>query len=237
MATAAALTLMAATPAQAAYMSIEGGTAGPIAGATTDVNNVMDDATPGYFYGRVWLDFGALTNPNVALTFHGFEAGYQNQFWLDLNGDGLYSAAEKIFDTEDYAPSNRKGTLANPLETVTRTLLPQGTQNTLLGFKFVTDRNANNTPDYDATNAGNGTTKDPNVFASFILDGNGAARAGNTVLLALDDGGAGPDDNHDDMVVSIAVTPLPAAAWFLLTAIGGLVGARWLRKDGMAATA
>ncbi|MQX36414.1 VPLPA-CTERM sorting domain-containing protein [Roseospira navarrensis] len=34
----------------------------------------------------------------------------------------------------------------------------------------------------------------------------------------------------------IAVTPLPAAAWFMLTALGGLVGGRWLRK-GRAAQA
>lgn len=34
----------------------------------------------------------------------------------------------------------------------------------------------------------------------------------------------------DYAVAGVAVTPLPAAAWFMLTALGGLVGGRWLRK-------
>lgn len=37
--------------------------------------------------------------------------------------------------------------------------------------------------------------------------------------------------------LSVAHAPLPAAAWFLLTSLGGLIGLRWLRKDGHAATA
>jgi len=31
--------------------------------------------------------------------------------------------------------------------------------------------------------------------------------------------------------VEVSAVPLPAAVWFLLTGIGGLVGARWLKKD------
>lgn len=42
--------------------------------------------------------------------------------------------------------------------------------------------------------------------------------------------------NAFEHVVS-TVVPLPAAAWFLLTAIGGLFGARFLTKDGTAETA
>jgi len=34
----------------------------------------------------------------------------------------------------------------------------------------------------------------------------------------------------DYAVAGVAVAPLPAAAWFMLTALGGLVGGRWLRK-------
>ena len=46
----------------------------------------------------------------------------------------------------------------------------------------------------------------------------------------FDDNGAGNDDDHDDFAVEIAVTPLPAAAWFLITALTGLFGMRWLRR-------
>ncbi|WP_170294965.1 VPLPA-CTERM sorting domain-containing protein [Roseospira navarrensis] len=38
-------------------------------------------------------------------------------------------------------------------------------------------------------------------------------------------------------VVTVSAVPLPAAAWFLLTALGGLVGTRWLKKDKAAAAA
>ncbi|MQX35158.1 VPLPA-CTERM sorting domain-containing protein [Roseospira navarrensis] len=37
--------------------------------------------------------------------------------------------------------------------------------------------------------------------------------------------------------VKLTVAPLPAAAWFLLTALGGLFGSRWLRKGGVARAA
>lgn len=37
--------------------------------------------------------------------------------------------------------------------------------------------------------------------------------------------------------VSLSAVPLPAAAWFMLTALGGLVGSRWLKKGAAAQTA
>lgn len=43
----------------------------------------------------------------------------------------------------------------------------------------------------------------------------------NYVLFALDDGGAGPDDNHDDYVGVIVATPIPAALPLFLTALAG----------------
>ncbi|MQX37129.1 VPLPA-CTERM sorting domain-containing protein [Roseospira navarrensis] len=35
----------------------------------------------------------------------------------------------------------------------------------------------------------------------------------------------------------VSTVPLPAAAWFMLTALGGLVGSRWLKKDKAAPAA
>ncbi len=48
----------------------------------------------------------------------------------------------------------------------------------------------------------------------------------NMVLFALDDSGAGPDDNHDDYVGYMVATPvpLPAAFWLLGSALLGLFG-------------
>jgi len=46
-------------------------------------------------------------------------------------------------------------------------------------------------------------------------------------LALVDTSGNNSEDGFD--VDHIAVTPLPAAAWFMLTAIGGLFGSRWLK--------
>lgn len=37
-------------------------------------------------------------------------------------------------------------------------------------------------------------------------------------------------DTVESLVASVQPVPLPAAAWFILTALGGLVGARWLTR-------
>ncbi|WP_299441325.1 VPLPA-CTERM sorting domain-containing protein [uncultured Rhodospira sp.] len=36
---------------------------------------------------------------------------------------------------------------------------------------------------------------------------------------------------EEQVMASVSAVPLPAAAWFMLTALGGLVGTRWLRRE------
>ena len=52
--------------------------------------------------------------------------------------------------------------------------------------------------------------------------------ATSVFFLAFDDNGAGPDDNHDDLLVRVNVVPLPAAAWMLLAGLAsfGAIGYR-----------
>ncbi|WP_299436170.1 VPLPA-CTERM sorting domain-containing protein [uncultured Rhodospira sp.] len=47
------------------------------------------------------------------------------------------------------------------------------------------------------------------------------------VLVDTTDSGSNSFDGFD--VDQVGVTPLPAAAWFMLTALGGLFGSRWLK--------
>lgn len=49
-----------------------------------------------------------------------------------------------------------------------------------------------------------------------------------TFFLAYDDNGAGEDDNHDDYIVRVDVSPvpLPAAGFLLLSVVGGAVALR-----------
>jgi hypothetical protein len=61
------------------------------------------------------------------------------------------------------------------------------------------------------------------------ITGNGCVQtstATNRVLFALDDSGAGPDDNHDDYVGYMVASPvpLPAAFWLLGSGLLGLLG-------------
>ena len=66
------------------------------------------------------------------------------------------------------------------------------------------------------------------------------AVAVNLPVKAIEWSYSGANDNvgvGDYAVAGLAVTPLPAAAWFLLTGLGGLAGMRWLRKDRAAEAA
>jgi hypothetical protein len=45
---------------------------------------------------------------------------------------------------------------------------------------------------------------------------------GDIAYAFFDDGGASNDADFDDMIVSIEVVPLPAAAWLLLAGLGGM---------------
>lgn len=80
----------------------------------------------------------------------------------------------------------------------------------------------------------------PSVFTTFtagqpefgIFANSAELGALTTFYLALDDDGANSDDNHDDIIVRVNISPvpLPASGLLLLAGLGGIFGARRFRR-------
>lgn len=236
---AGAVALAAATltphDVEAALLASPNDNSGPVAVGTED-NDLIDNNTPGFFGAQIFVT--DLTR-ELKFTFRGMEAGFHNAFGFDLDGDGnFFNQTETVFSFSD----QKTGLIDGPSFVIDVSSLglifDDEAGGYLLPFAFATwedDEDVDPAVDDPVASAVNGDNPDSdpdvNFFTSFGPSGTwgDGTSTGNRLVMLFDDNGNQDDDNHDDFAVEIAVTPLPAAAWFLITALGGLFGMRWLR--------
>ncbi len=82
--------------------------------------------------------------------------------------------------------------------------------------------------------SGDGTTEGDHGFAVFLpnaLNSGDLYTGSNVLYFGYDDNGAGPDDNHDDMIIRATVLPVPEpASWALMVAGVAAVGLSMRRR-------
>ena len=222
----AALSTALATGASAlTFGNIPGGTATndglvPIYGAGTTSRD-------GWYGANLWLVGGGGT-ASITVDYLGAEAGYQNKFLFGGNTIFTTPGGRSVWP----GPGDGSSTPPAPgPASVTFNNVADG----LLNFAFVAGDGSSTTAQNGSNPDDSGGTSSVNFFATVVA--NPAGLSGVAWDLWFDDGGAGNDDNHDDMAIRISVTggtisqvPVPAAGLLLLTALGGLGIARRRRK-------
>lgn len=216
-ATRAALTavgLIAAigvSPASASLV-LSGGTAGSIP-VGINSNDLLSsslfsnsNSTTG-IYGANVSQTGTAT---LKFDFLGFEAGFANTFQSPNGG--------QTFNTETFNPNNNihAASLNSPLGSFLT-----GGVGGLLNFIFRVNSGSGSVANGSNVDNHLGNSGVANFFVSTLKD--------NSLVLWLDDSGAGPDRDYDDMVIRISEVPLPQS--FPLFAGGlALLGLFWLRQ-------
>ncbi len=183
----------------------------PVYGAGTTTRS-------GWYGASVWLN-GTV---DLKFDFYGSEAGYNNGF--DFGGSNLFS-------TGGTTGTGTWGSPGSPIASMTVSNVSHG----LLNFDFTANSGAATVMNGANPDAASPMSAFPNFFASITSAPTGTS--GQAVDLWFDDGGAGSDDNHDDMMVRVSivggngkvgVVPLPASIPLLLSGLGllGLVARR-----------
>jgi len=236
---ALAVAMAAAQPASAAVFEFStladpNGSAGGSNEGTWDTFPDTHTGYAGSFAGGVWTVDGigvkasATNDASPGSTYDGASEAYLDGWSGGPAGLGVCStvnATSHQCGTGSDDNTGFAGDLANPgvLETLILTF------DTAVVLTDLTFRDRDHGEITDGTWAINVNGADTTLSA---LDGAfgdfGGSLVGTTFKFTKTVDGGG--DFYLDTAAVNAV-PLPAAAWFLLTAVGGLFGARWLKRD------
>lgn len=197
---ATGLAFGAASANAAPLLQINGGTASvtPPDGGDGYTGNQIFPGTPGVIGGQLV----ALTSVTLTFTFVGFEASWLDKFYV--NGVEVFkNKTAGVGDT--YVVTTGPGVLD-------------------LAW-LLNDNLADGLPQYNLSNL-LPSSDGPTVFmGACSKSGASTFESGETVCMSPDDGGAGPDDNHDDLVVSVSAVPAvpePASIAIFGAALAGL---------------
>ena len=195
-------------PAYGAPITLSGGTASTIPGSQANndfIPLLFGGPQIGGYFGSQIL-FSAAPGWTLTVDFFGAEAGYVNSFVYSGNSVFTHNGGLKIASD-----------LGSPLQTFSTSISGSG----MLPFSFLVNRGAGSVMNGSNPNDFAGAARGANFFATCDPLRQAAGAGGrdcDSVYLFLDDGGAGPDDDHDDFLVRVSVVPEPA------TIVTGLVG-------------
>lgn len=226
--TLSAMLLCASQAHAGLVVNLEDALAGNSEDFATDANDVIGNA-PGYFGAAIYVDEQGAEG--LSFEFVGSEAPWNSWFTVE-NEKGANTIANRTW----YDEQDKQGPTS--YEAYPSEFKMDFAGNQLLDFEFIVDSEFWETrDDKTVANGANRLPSDdtrPNFWLGFEYDVEGVISA---LILGLDDGGAGPDADYDDLVIRIShfdnltvvpvsEVPLPAALplFALSLAALGIVG-------------